>query len=342
MLIVAAVVLLASAGWFLNFTLSPYPVTPEQIHAHYAYKTPDNLQWQQTKLEENYYEFTYKTFDGQTVNGRIKYPKTPSELAEPVPVLIGIHALGRSQIRWFQDSFKNRPTITHVDKITQQALKQGYAVIAIDARNHGLRKDLDYTIGDVMIDLHYFGRKDPYETMIRDNHQLGITEYALKGQLNFNDRHSITARYAQFEEDSHISETGLSEDEFFENPFQAPTGKIDRFVQQRDTVHMIHNFNIDEQATLSSQFYHVDNERASFRQINGPGEAIEYCPTVAGQPDLPGSRRALPATEENAQICGGRWRPRYYNYWGVEPRLSLNHQWLGTNSEAIIGARYHK
>ena len=168
MLIVAAAALLASAGWFFNFTLSPYPVTPEQIHAHYAYKTPDNLQWQQTKLEENYYEFTYKTFDGQTVNGRIKYPKTRSELTEPVPVLIGIHALGRSQIRWFQDSFKDRPTITHVDKITQQALKKGYAVIAIDARNHGLRKDLDYTIGDVMIDLHYFARKDPYETMISD------------------------------------------------------------------------------------------------------------------------------------------------------------------------------
>lgn len=168
MLIVAAVVLLAGAGWFFNFTLSPYPVTPEQINAHYAYQTPDNLEWQQTEIEKNYYEFTYKTFDGQTVNGRIKYPDTYSELSEPVPVLIGIHALGRSQIRWFQDSFKDRPTITHVDKITQQALQHGYAVMAIDARNHGLRKDLDYTIRDVMIDLHYFGKKDPYEAMISD------------------------------------------------------------------------------------------------------------------------------------------------------------------------------
>ena len=177
---------------------------------------------------------------------------------------------------------------------------------------------------------------------IRDNHQLGITEYALKGQLNLNDRHTITARYAQFEEDSNISETGLSESEFADNPFQAPTGKVDRFIQQRDTVHVIHDFNISERAALSSQFYHVDNERASFRQINGPGEAIEYCPTVSGLADVPGARRALPATEENAQICGGRWRPRYYNYWGVEPRLSINHQWLGTNSEVIIGARYHQ
>lgn len=177
---------------------------------------------------------------------------------------------------------------------------------------------------------------------IRENHQLGITEYSFKGLWNITDKHSITAKYAQFEEDSYISETGLSKAEFAANPFQAPTGKVDRFVQQRDTLHLIHDYDISNDIILSSQFYHVNNDRASFRQINSPGAAIEYCPTVDGFADVPGVRRALPATEDNSQLCGGRWRPRYYNYWGVEPRLTFNHQWLGLDSEAVIGIRYHR
>lgn len=187
-----------------------------------------------------------------------------------------------------------------------------------------------------------FSATDKKGDGVRENHQLGITEYSFKALWNITDKHSITAKYAQFEEDSNISETGLSEAEFSSNSFQAPTGKIDRFVQQRDTLHLIHDFNISNQAILSSQFYHVNNDRASFRQINGPGEAIEYCPTVDGFQDVPGARRALPATEENSKHCGGRWRPRYYNYWGIEPRLTFNHQWLGSNSEAVIGMRYHR
>ncbi|MBU2891799.1 TonB-dependent receptor [Colwellia sp. D2M02] len=177
---------------------------------------------------------------------------------------------------------------------------------------------------------------------IRENHQLDISELSFKGQWNINNSHTITAKYAQFKEDSNISETGLSEAEYATNPFQAPTGKVDGFIQQRDTLHLIHDYEINNDVVLSSQFYHVDNDRASFRQINGPGEAIEYCPTVDDFSDVPGARRALPATEDNSQICGGRWRPRYYNYWGIEPRLTFNHQWLGSDSEAIIGVRYHR
>ena len=186
-----------------------------------------------------------------------------------------------------------------------------------------------------------FSATDKSGDGIRENHQLGITEYTFKALWNITDKQSITAKYAQFEEDSNTTETGLSEAEFYENPFQAPTGKLDSFVQQRDTLHLIHDFTINSQTLLSSQFYHVDNDRASFRQINGPGEAIEYCPTVDGFEDVPGARRALPATEENSQNCGGRWRPRYYNYWGIEPRLTFNHRWFGSNSEAVIGLRYH-
>lgn len=203
LLIIVTIILLAGAGWFSHFSLTPYQVSSEQIQAHYAYQVPNDLQWQQTKIEDNYYEFTYQSFDGQTVNGRIKYPPSYANTEQPIPVLIGIHALGRSQIRWFQDSFKTRPTITSVDKITQQALGQGYAVIAIDARNHGLRKDPDYSIRNMMIDLNYFGKKVPYEAFITntvkdhrilidwlteqpqfDKSQINVAGYSMGGQVS--------------------------------------------------------------------------------------------------------------------------------------------------------------
>lgn len=168
LLIIIGILTLAGSVWYFKFALSPYQVTEEQLNSYYVYQPQNSLNWQQTELDETNYEFTYRSFDGEIVNGRIRYPSALVDILQPIPVLIGAHGMGRSQIRWFQDAFKGRPTVESVDKLTEQALQHGYAVISIDARNHGQRKVLDYTIADVMGDLHYWGKRAPYETMIRD------------------------------------------------------------------------------------------------------------------------------------------------------------------------------
>jgi hypothetical protein len=48
-------------------------------------------------------------------------------------VLIGIHAMGRSQNRWWQAEFNGRPPLEQTDKITRLALNKGYAVVITDA-----------------------------------------------------------------------------------------------------------------------------------------------------------------------------------------------------------------
>lgn len=178
---------------------------------------------------------------------------------------------------------------------------------------------------------------------VRENHTLGIQDFSVKGTFELNEQHSFTAKISQFEELSRQSETGLSAAEYTENPYQAPTGLIDRFQQQRDTYQLIHDFTINPTAVLSTQAYRVEQERASFRQINGPGENLEFCPgenmdfgDVAGAEDL------LAPSLEASQICGGRWRPREFEYYGFEPRLSLVHNMFGDKSEAVIGFRYHE
>lgn len=182
--------------------------------------------------------------------------------------------------------------------------------------------------GGVMIDaLHKKGDG------IRDNHDFEIQEYTAKGQLNLSDRHTLIAKASFFREDSHISETGLGLVEYNENKYQAPTGDRDVFQHERTTFQLQHLFQIHQQVKLSTQAYYAKSERASFRQINDPG-------TNGGRSEL--DRCGTAATVANSIACGGRWRPRDFEYWGIEPRLDIQHSLFGIDSNAVIGFRYHK
>jgi Fe(3+) dicitrate transport protein len=170
---------------------------------------------------------------------------------------------------------------------------------------------------------------------IRDNHDFEIQEYTAKGQLNLSDRHTLIAKASYFRESSHVSETGLGLVEYNEDKYQAPTGKNDVFEHERTTFQLQHLFQINAQAKLSTQAYYAKSERASFRQINDPGG-------LGGRSVMDRCTGLGVATEANAEQCGGRWRPREYEYWGIEPRLDLQHSLFGIESNAVLGFRYHR
>jgi len=179
---------------------------------------------------------------------------------------------------------------------------------------------------------------------IRKNHDFEINELTLKGQLNLDDRNTLIAKLGWYEEKSSISETGLGEREWREDRYQAPSGDQDQFNQTRKTLQLKHIFEITEKAKLSTQFYYAETSRASFRQINSPGRydsdspgsstgysRLDRCPSGAMRDDL-----------SNAAQCGGRWRPRDYEYYGIEPRLDFSHNLFGIESDAVIGFRWHQ
>lgn len=168
MLAIGVVVAGVAVLWYGVFGLKPYSLSAEELSARYAYSMKQQVQLELKELMPESFEFTYQSFDGVTVNGRISYPQDPKTIQRPVPVLIGAHAMGRSQIRWWQDSFKDRATFEQTDKITAMALAKGYAVVAIDARHHGLRKDPDLSVVDIIDNLHWWGEREPYETMLVD------------------------------------------------------------------------------------------------------------------------------------------------------------------------------
>ena len=168
MLTMGVVVAGVAALWYGVFGLKPYSLSAEELTARYAYPMKQQVQLALKELSPQSFEFTYQSFDGVTVNGRISYPQDPKTIQSPVPVLIGAHAMGRSQIRWWQDSYKDRATFEQTDKITAMALEKGYAVVAIDARHHGLRKDPNLSIVDIIDNLHWWGEREPYEAMLVD------------------------------------------------------------------------------------------------------------------------------------------------------------------------------
>jgi dienelactone hydrolase len=162
--ITLALVAALGAGIWHFLWLKPYTVTPAELQARYAYKP------QLTPGDARSVDIRLQSFDGALFEGRIVYPSDPAQATRPFPVLIGLHAMGRSHMRWWQAELNGRPTIEQTHRLTQLALQQGWAVVAIDARAHGQRRHLGqrHAAQRAMRDMHWFGRRQAYEQMIID------------------------------------------------------------------------------------------------------------------------------------------------------------------------------
>lgn len=166
------------ALWWALFALKPYDITPEQLAARYAHTTaapaavqlgaPQRITVDQTAAWAS--DLRVPSFDGVVAPGRIVYPADPAVLAAPRPVLLAMHAMGRTHWRWSEAEFKGRPTIENTHRVTELALQQGYVVIALDAREHGDRKKTEkpLTPRELLRNLHWWGEREPYERLIVD------------------------------------------------------------------------------------------------------------------------------------------------------------------------------
>lgn len=174
---------------------------------------------------------------------------------------------------------------------------------------------------------------------IRENHQFDVQEAVLKSKFKLSPTHSIMAKLGAYEERSNISETGLGTPEYAENPRQAPTGNNDNFKHDKLFIQLNHEAKLSKTATLNTQYYYIDANRTSLRQI-------EETDGDTGRSVLSRCPSGLPAefnsNLSNANACGGRIRPRQYTVQGIEPRLDFSHKAFGIDSFATVGARYHE
>jgi Fe(3+) dicitrate transport protein len=193
---------------------------------------------------------------------------------------------------------------------------------------------------------------------IRDHHKFDIEEYTLKGEIDLTENHTLTAKASTFREGSNMSETGLGLTEWNLDKSQAVTGRNDEFNQKRDTFSLKHAWKLNDQAKLTTQAYYQDVFRASFRQVhntytefrdrpdgpyNGYGQMRGADETCGNTNDFDGreSTQNLLNGSISAANCGGRHRPRRMTFYGIEPRLDLQHNMFGIQSDLVVGMRLH-
>jgi|GEM_PF-200371 len=192
---------------------------------------------------------------------------------------------------------------------------------------------------------------------VRDHHKFKIEEYTLKGEIDLTENHTLRAKVSTFREGSNYSEIGLGLTEWNQDKFQAPTGRNDEFNQKRDTASVQHIWQINDKAKLSTQAYYSDISRASFRQVHNTTTDDgndAYGNTYLGYGQLRGngtectgaggrrlSTLSILNGEKNPDNCGGRHRPRRYTFYGIEPKLDLQHNLFGVENDLVVGMRMH-
>ena len=180
---------LLGALWWALFGLKPYDISPDALQARYALPG-DAKPWVELQpIAGQPYSFALRlrSFDGSQAEGRLVYPSDPAKAERPFPLLIGLHAMGRAHQRWWAREFKGRETLEQTDRISALALARGYAVLAIDARRHGLRKDASGPASQLLRDLHLWGAREPYERMLIDtvrDHRLLLDWVVAQPQLD--------------------------------------------------------------------------------------------------------------------------------------------------------------
>lgn len=173
----------AGALWWAVYGLKPYDISPGQLDARYAHapaaSAAPRMQlgpaepitvgataaWAQT--------LHFASFDGAPVNGLIVHPADPalpSATLSKRPVMLVLHAMGRTHWRWWQGDFKGRPTLESTHLLAERALQAGHAVVALDAREHGDRKNLERPLRarELLRNLHLWGEREPYERLVVD------------------------------------------------------------------------------------------------------------------------------------------------------------------------------
>ncbi len=168
----------------------------------------------------------------------------------------------------------------------------------------------------------------------RDNTHSNVEDMNFKVTKALNDNHAITLRANWFNEDSQVSYSGITQKEYENfggeyNPFNH-----DNFYTTRYGASATHDWQINANALLTTNFYYSYFDRDWWRQqsnttasniSSGTGCAAFAAARIAG----------IATTGDNCQGVQGRLRT--YNTYGVEPRLTVTHAW----GELELGAKAH-
>lgn len=241
---------------------------------------------------------------------------TPLERVERVEVLKGSgQILYGPQTMGGMINFVTRPVPTQGAtgsvKVTagQQAYQGAHFNLGTGTENGGVMLDVLKKRGDG----------------IRAEHHFDVQDVALKAQFKINNEQRITGKFAAYKENSLFSETGLTAAEYtasrYKGTFEQAEDAMERFTMDRQTAQLVHEWDLNKNTKLSTQFYYSKTNRQSHRS-----REFEYDD---------GDNAFAMGRDEYAI------RPRQYEFFGVEPKLEIKHNAFGLKNQTILGFRYH-
>lgn len=166
----------------------------------------------------------------------------------------------------------------------------------------------------------------------RDNQHLRFTDIFLKGSWELGADHGLTLKLSRFREDSQVSYSGLTRAEFAADP-RGNAFVNDDFQAARLNATLSHRWRLADAATLKTTAYYHHFTRDWWRQSSNSGQR----PNDSSDPACGGLANL-------ATTCGNEGRLRDYDTWGVESRVSLDHDLLGLGigGETEFGVRFHE
>lgn len=163
----------------------------------------------------------------------------------------------------------------------------------------------------------------------RENTHTDLNDVNGKITVTLRDNQMLSVRGGYYTEDSNVTYSGLREDEYRASARQNPF-KNDFFYGDRYGTSASYTYAITSSALLTTNLYQSSFSRRWWRQSSNSGQR----PNDSADPAC-GGMASLSDT------CGNEGRLRYYDVWGVEPRLRLDHRLFGVRNETDLGVRLH-
>lgn len=167
----------------------------------------------------------------------------------------------------------------------------------------------------------------------RDNTHSDINDFNIKAIYDLDSHNALTFRANYFQEDSQVTYSGITDAEMRNfgiryNPFKNDNMKTDRWGTS-----MTHQLSFNDDVMLTTNVYWAQFQRDWWRQASTTTDT--QCGTAFRNARLAGETI-------NPDSCNSiQGRLRDYNTYGVEPRLHVNHQAFGIDSELDMGFRAH-
>jgi len=163
----------------------------------------------------------------------------------------------------------------------------------------------------------------------RENVHSGLDDVLLKVTRDLGSSQTLTLRANYYGEDSQVTYSGLTEDEWRADPRQNPF-ENDRFEGDRYGASATHGLRLSDGVQLTTNLYASSFRRDWWRQSSNSSQR----PNDRSDPSC-GGMQNLDTT------CGNEGRLRKYFLWGVEPRARVHHRLFGIASETDLGVRAH-